>query len=94
MFIGEGETIMGIASLVLGICSIVFTIVSFGCLGWVSIVLGLVGVILGAVDVKKKKENGIPCGLSKAGMICSIVGMCFAIIGLVVLAAIAAGTGY
>lgn len=81
---------MGVASLVLGICSIVFTVVSLGCSAWISIVLAVVGVILGAVDTKKKKESGLPNGMSKAGLICSIIGLCMGIIVLFFYSAVAA----
>jgi len=81
---------MGIASLVLGICSIVFTVVSAGCLAWISIILGIVGTILGAIDLKKKKETGLPNGMAKAGLICSVIGLCIAIIALVFYSAILA----
>lgn len=75
---------MGVASLVLGICSIVFTVISFGCAAWVSIVLGIVGAVLGAVDLKKKKNTGLPNGMSKAGLICSIIGLAIGLLVLVV----------
>jgi len=71
---------MGVASLVLGICSIVFSIISFGCLAWISIILGIIGIVLGAIDIKKKNNAGLPSGMSKAGLACSIIGLCMALV--------------
>ena len=83
---------MGIASLVLGICSIVFTVFSAGCLAGISIVLGIVGTILGAIDLKKKKETGLPNGITKAGLVCSVIGLCISIIALVFYIAVLAAS--
>jgi len=74
---------MGVASLVLGICSIVFAVISWGCLWWLSLILGVVGVVLGIIDMKKKKEAGQAPGMAKGGFICSVIGICMAIIFLI-----------
>ena len=74
---------MGVASLVLGICSIVFAVISWGCLWWLSLILAVVGVVLGIIDMKKKKEAGVALGMAKGGFICSIIGICMAIIFLI-----------
>lgn len=80
---------MGVASLVLGICSIVFAVISWGCLWWLSLVLGVVGLILGLIDIRKKKEECIDPGMAKGGFICSIVGICLAIIFLIFIVGVA-----
>ncbi len=74
---------MGVASLVMGICSIVFAVISWGCLWWLSLILGVVGVVLGIIDMKKKKESG------EGGFICSIIGICMAIIFLIFIVGLA-----
>ncbi|WP_346888759.1 hypothetical protein [Clostridium sp. UBA1056] len=80
---------MSVASLVLGICSIVFTVISWGCLWWLSLVLGVVGIVLGFIDMKKKKEAGVALGMAKGGFICSIIGICMAIIFLIFIIGVA-----
>jgi uncharacterized membrane protein HdeD (DUF308 family) len=80
---------MGVASLVMGICSIVFAVISWGCLWWLSLILGVVGVVLGIIDMKKKKESGEALGMAKGGFICSIIGICMAIIFLIFIVGLA-----
>jgi hypothetical protein len=80
---------MGVASLVLGICSIVFAVISWGCLWWLSLILAVVGVVLGIIDMKKKKESGEAYGMAKGGLICSIIGICMALIFLIFIVGLA-----
>lgn len=61
----EGGKGLAIASMVLGILSIVLSCTWFG------LIAGIVGLILAIVY---NKGNGT-CGMSKAGLICSIIGI-------------------
>jgi len=71
-FNGKGQQI---ASMVLGIVSLVFMFVwGFG------IFFGIPGLILGIMGSNMANEVGAPTGMSKTGVICSIIGMAGSII--------------
>lgn len=81
---GEGGKGMAIASMVLGIVSIVLS-----CVWYLSIVAGVVGIVLAVVYNKK---NG-KCGMTKAGMICSVIGIILAVVLIIAAAGILAAIG-
>lgn len=74
---------LAIASLVLGIASILLNCWSKGTL--IALIAGIVGIVL---SVMAKKKIG-PSGMGKAGLICSIIGIVFAVI-IFILAIVAA----
>lgn len=68
---GDGSKGMAIAAMVLGIVSIVLS-----CIWYVSLVTGIIGIVLG---IMYNKKNG-KCGMSTAGIVCSIIGMVLAVV--------------
>lgn len=64
-----------IASMILGIVSIVLVCIFY----WASIPCAIIGLILG---IMYNKKNG-KCGMSTAGIVCSIIGLVLAIIVLI-----------
>lgn len=78
---------MAIASMVLGIVSIVCCWQMYICFA-----CGIVGLVLG---IMFNKKNGSSIGMSKAGIICSIIGMALdillIIIGVAILGAVGIG---
>jgi len=56
------------ASLVLGILSLIFWIIPL-----IGLPIAIIGLILGIMGMKDKKK------LAMAGLICSIIGLCFSI---------------
>lgn len=78
----NGSNGTAIASLVLGIVSILATCFS----PLVAIIAAIIGIVL---SVNAKKNYG-PSGFSKAGMVCSIIGIVLAII-MVIIGIVAAG---
>lgn len=67
---------IAIVSLILGICTIMTS-----CLGF-TLGMGIVGVMAANISKQIKKENN---GMAIAGLITSLVGVCFAIIGVIAL---------
>ena len=63
---GDGGKGMAIASMILGIVSIVLC-----CIWYISVTSAIVGIVLGILHNKK---NG-RCGMSTAGIVCSIIGI-------------------
>ncbi len=63
----EGGKGLAIASMVLGIASIVLICIQ----PWIAFISGIVGLVL-AIVYNKNNEK---CGMSKAGLICSIIGI-------------------
>lgn len=77
---------MAIASLVLGIISLCMSILSLGSLGFIGCICAVLGIIFGALgknDEKNDEKNG---GMAKAGLICSIIALCFGLLLLVLCA--------
>lgn len=66
------EDSRAVASLVLGICSLVFPILG--------LIMAVIGLILGKAVLKESRENG----MAKAGMIISIISLCFYAIPLAI----------
>ncbi|MDY5932286.1 MAG: hypothetical protein SPJ34_09710 [Candidatus Ornithospirochaeta sp.] len=73
---------MAIASLVLGIISLCMSILSLGSLGFIGCICAVLGIIFGALG-KNDEKNG---GMAKAGLICSIIALCFGLLLLVLCA--------
>lgn len=69
---GEGGKGLAIASLILGILGLIFSC----CTAYIGIPFGVVGIILG---VMHNKKNG-KCGMSTAGIICSVVAVVLAVV--------------
>jgi hypothetical protein len=64
----------GTASLVLGIVSILLC-----CLPIVSTIIAIIGIILS----RKNRKNGNKTGVSTAGLVCSIIGLCLSIFWII-----------
>ena len=77
---------LGVASLVLGIISLVLFLTN-----WIAALFGLIGTVLGGVA----KSKGNTEGVTKAGLVCSIIGL---VLGLIIfisaLACIGANGGF
>ena len=65
----------GIASLVLGILSLILF-----CIPVFAGILSIIGTILGIVSVSRSSEAGRVCGMGIAGLICSAMGLFFALV--------------
>lgn len=65
---------LAIVSLILGIASIVFGC----CITYLGIALGVGGIICSVMSKKKQKS-----GLATAGLVCSIIGIVFAVIWII-----------
>ena len=61
---------MGVASLVLGIISIIIGLFSSGSFGWLGAIFGIIGIVLGIQGKKVPGQEGI----SRGGLVCSIIG--------------------
>lgn len=83
--IGElpGKT-AGIVGLVLGICSLLFSC----CVFFLALPGGITGIILSAISLSKAKAVSRKNNLALAGLICSIIGTVFALLGTLVFVAI------
>ncbi len=71
---------LSVAGLVLGIISAVFG--WFGVIGIVALVCGIVGIVCAVSGKKKAQAAGVASGLATAGLVLSIIGTCFAGIGV------------
>ena len=71
----EGGKGMAIASMVLGIVSIVLC-----CFWYISLTAVILGIIFAVLSNKKVGK----CGMATAGIVCSIIGMIFAIAIIVI----------
>ncbi len=80
----EGGKGLAIASMVLGIVSIVLSCT------WIGVIAGIVGLVL-AIVYNKNNEK---CGMSQAGLICSIIGIILFIVIIIlgVVLGLAVGT--
>ena len=65
-----------VLALVFGICAVVITC----CCTYLGIACGVVGIIMA---IMVKNEKGKMTGMAVAGLICSIVGIAFAIVSIV-----------
>lgn len=65
---------LAIVSLILGIAAIVFGC----CITYLGIALGIGGIICSVMSKKKQKS-----GLATAGLVCSIIGIVFAVIWII-----------
>jgi hypothetical protein len=74
--IAETYDSKSILALTLGILSIVSFITLIGS----GLVTGAVGLIFGMIAMKERKLQGLPTGMSMAGLICSIIGMAFTVL--------------
>lgn len=70
---------LAIVSLILGIAAIIFGC----CVTYLGIALGIGGIICSVMSKKKQKS-----GMATAGMVCSIIGIVFAVLWIIVGAAI------
>ena len=69
---------MAIASLVLGIVSILLILSGLG--APVALVTSIIGIVLGSMSRKKQPEGN---GMATAGIVCSIISLVIALLGLV-----------
>lgn len=70
---------MSVAALVLGIVSIVLA--WFYMINTIALVTGIVGIVMAVKGKKAALESQSPTGMATAGLVLSIVGLCFAVIG-------------
>lgn len=70
---------MSVAALVLGIVSIVLA--WFYMINTIALVTGIVGIVLAVKGKKAAQESQSPTGMATAGLVLSIIGLCFAVIG-------------
>lgn len=71
---------MSIAALVLGILSIILFWVPYA--NYVILVLSILGVVFGAKGMKDN-ATGSGHGLAIAGLVLSIIGLCFCVVGVI-----------
>ncbi|MBO5373656.1 MAG: DUF4190 domain-containing protein [Lachnospiraceae bacterium] len=75
---------MAIASMILGIVSLVLS-----CVWYVSLITGIVSIVLA---VMYNKKNG-KCGMTTAGIVCSVIGMILAVVLIVLSVGLLAALG-
>lgn len=78
----QGKKGLAIAALVLGIVSIVLA--WFYMVNIVAVVAGVVGLVLAIMAGKSYKELGQKNGMATAGLVLSIIGLAFSLIGFFV----------
>lgn len=81
---GNGNKGMAIASMILGIVAIVLS-----CIWYISVIAGIVSIVLA---VLYNKQNG-KCGMTTAGIVCSIIGIVLAVLLIILAAGFLAAVG-
>ncbi len=69
---------LAVAGMVLGIIGLVGL-----CIWWLGLPCAIVGLILSILGKKKAEVTGTGAGMAKAGMICSIIAICLAVVGII-----------
>jgi uncharacterized membrane protein len=69
---------LAVAGMVLGILGLVGL-----CIWFVGLPCAIVGLILSIMGKKKAKETGVGGGMATAGMICSIIALGLAVVGVI-----------
>ena len=76
----------GIASLVLGILAIALMFASWNpAVACLDLVFGILAIVFGTIGLKQAKLNGTPTGIATAGLVCGIVSVTIAALGMLLL---------